>query len=39
MIDFELNEIGYLKSNGSFIDGDKKAAGYVLPEVAKNRRN
>ena len=31
--------IGYIKSNGSFIDLDKKVAGYVLGEVAKNRRN
>ena len=32
-------EIGYMKSNGSFIDADKNVAGYLLPEVAKNRRN
>ncbi|MBQ4400072.1 MAG: hypothetical protein II830_02110, partial [Alphaproteobacteria bacterium] len=32
-------EIGYLKSNGSFIDLDKNVAGYSLPEVARNRRN
>lgn len=32
-------EIGYLKSNGSFVDIDKNVAGYSLPEVARNRRN
>ena len=32
-------EIGYMKSNGSFIDADKNVSGYLLPEVAKNRRN
>ena len=32
-------EIGFMKSNGSFIDADKNVAGYLLPEVAKNRRN
>ena len=39
VIDLKNNEIGYLKSNGSFVDTDGKAAGYSLPEVAKNRRN
>ena len=33
------SEIGYLKSNGSFIDVDKNVSGYSLPEVARNRRN
>ncbi|MBP5215784.1 MAG: DUF3659 domain-containing protein, partial [Alphaproteobacteria bacterium] len=32
-------EIGYIKSNGSFVDIDKNVAGYSLPEVARNRRN
>ena len=32
-------EIGYIKSNGSFVDLDKNVAGYSLPEVAINRRN
>ena len=31
--------IGYVKNNGSYIDLDKKVSGYVLQEVAKNRRN
>ena len=31
--------IGYIKNNGSYIDLDKKVSGYVLQEVAKNRRN
>ena len=31
--------IGYIKSNGSFINLDKNVSGYVLGEVAKNRRN
>ena len=35
----ENNEIGYIKSNGSFVDADKNVSGYVLPEVARNRRN
>ena len=33
------NEIGFIKSNGSFVDIDKNVSGYVLPEVARNRRN
>ena len=32
-------EVGYLKSNGSFVDVDKNVSGYSLPEVARNRRN
>ena len=32
-------KIGYLKSNGSFINSRNKVAGYVLDEVARNRRN
>ena len=39
VIDVKGNNIGYVKSNGSFIDLDKKVSGYVLGEVAKNRRN
>ena len=35
---FGIN-IGYIKNNGSFIDLDKNVSGYVLGEVAKNRRN
>ena len=35
----EDNEIGFIKSNGSFVDMDKNVSGYVLPEVARNRRN
>ena len=31
--------IGYIKNNGSYINLDKNVAGYVLGEVAKNRRN
>lgn len=33
------SEIGYIKSNGSFIDVDKNVSGYSLPEAARNRRN
>ena len=38
---FNVNgqKIGYLKSNGSFVDNDKNVAGYALQEVAENRRN
>ena len=32
-------EIGYIKSNGSFVDADKNVSGYSLTEAAKNRRN
>ena len=32
-------DIGYLKSNGSFVDLDKNVSGNVLQEVAQNRRN
>ena len=32
-------EIGFIKSNGSFVDMDKNVSGYSLPEVARNRRN
>lgn len=32
-------DIGYLKSNGSFVDLDKNVSGYALQEVAQNRRN
>ena len=39
VVDIRGNNIGYIKSNGSFIDLDKKVSGYVLGEVAKNRRN
>ena len=39
VIDVAGNNIGYVKNNGSFIDLDKKVSGYVLGEVAKNRRN
>ena len=39
VIDAEGQNIGQVKSNGSFIDLDKKVSGYVLQEVAKNRRN
>lgn len=35
----ENKEIGFIKSNGSFVDMDKNVSGYVLPEVARNRRN
>jgi hypothetical protein len=35
----ENDEIGFIKSNGSYIDLDKNVAGYSLPEVARNRRN
>lgn len=35
----ENDEIGFIKSNGSFVDLDKNVAGYSLPEVARNRRN
>ena len=31
--------IGYLKSNGSYVNGKNQVAGYVLDEVAQNRRN
>ena len=31
--------IGYLKNNGSFVNLDKKVAGYALQDVAQNRRN
>ena len=39
VLDQKGNIIGYIKNNGSFIDLDKKVSGYVLQEVAKNRRN
>ena len=39
VIDAGGANIGHIKSNGSFVDLDKKVAGYVLQEVAKNRRN
>ena len=39
VIDNQNREVGYLKSNGSFIDKNKNVSGYVLPEVARNRRN
>ncbi len=39
VIDKQGVNIGHIKNNGSFIDLDKKVAGYVLQEVAKNRRN
>ena len=39
VIEDKNKEIGYMKSNGSFIDADKNVSGYLLPEVAKNRRN
>ena len=39
VIDSSGVNIGYIKSNGSFINLDKNVAGYVLGEVAKNRRN
>ncbi len=39
VIENKNKEIGFIKSNGSFIDADKNVAGYLLPEVAKNRRN
>ena len=39
VIEDKNREIGYMKSNGSFIDADKNVSGYLLPEVAKNRRN
>ena len=39
VLDIENREVGFLKSNGSFVDGDGNAVGYILPEVAKNRRN
>ncbi|MBR6663652.1 MAG: hypothetical protein IKL33_02375, partial [Alphaproteobacteria bacterium] len=39
VIDIDGKVIGKIKSNGSFIDLDKKLSGYVLPELAKNRRN
>ena len=35
----EGKEIGYIKNNGAYVDLDKKISGYVLQEVAKNRRN
>ena len=31
--------IGYLKSNGSYINIRNQVSGYVLDEVAQNRRN
>ena len=39
VIDAKGNNIGRIRSNGSFVDLDKKVAGYVLQEVAQNRRN
>ena len=39
VVDAEVKSIVYLKNNGSYIDLDKKVAGYALQEVAKNRRN
>ena len=39
VVDVAGKNIGYLKNNGSYIDLDKKVAGYALQEVAKNRRN
>ena len=39
VLDAKGNVIGYIKNNGSFIDLDKKVSGYVLGEVAKNKRN
>ena len=39
VLDAKGNDIGHIKNNGSFINLDKKVAGYVLQEVAKNRRN
>ena len=39
VLDTKGQNIGYIKNNGSFIDLDKKVSGYVLQEVAKNRRN
>lgn len=39
VVDTKDGKIGYIKSNGSFIDMDKKVSGYVLGEVAKNKRN
>ena len=32
-------KIGYLKSNGSYVNTQNKVSGYVLEEVAQNRRN
>ena len=32
-------KIGYLKSNGSYINSRNQISGYVLDEVAQNRRN
>ena len=32
-------KIGYLKSNGSYVNIRNKVSGYVLDEVAQNRRN
>ena len=32
-------KIGYLKSNGSYINSSNKISGYALDEVAQNRRN
>ena len=37
--DSEGKNVGYLKNNGSYVNLDKKVAGYALQEVAKNRRN
>ena len=39
VLDAKGNNIGYVKSNGAYVDLDKKVSGYVLGEVAKNRRN
>lgn len=39
VIDKKGDIIGFVKNNGSFINLDKKVAGYILQEVAKNRRN
>lgn len=39
VISGQNEEVGYIKSNGSFVDMDKNVSGYVLPEVARNRRN
>ena len=32
-------KIGYLKNNGSYVNTKNKVSGYVLDEVAQNRRN
>ena len=32
-------KIGYLKSNGAYVNTKNKVSGYVLEEVAQNRRN